>query len=153
MTTMPLEIGQEMTPSPLTVGSTQPLALAHRIMRDNRIRHLPVLESGKLVGIVTERDLHLLETLKDVDLDTVRVEEAMSGEPWIVERSTPVAEAVLHMANHKIGAAIVVDGGHVVGVFTTIDALRLLASLLAPAMSSTDRPTPPARRIAPPRAR
>lgn len=135
-----LDIGHQMTPSPLTVGRRQPLALAHRIMRANHIRHLPVLDGGKLVGIVTERDLHLLETLKDVDLDTVTVEEAMSAEPWVVERSTPVADAVAHMAEHKIGAAIVVEGGKVVGVFTTIDALELLATILkragAPQVSS-----------------
>lgn len=119
-----------MTPSPHTVGRNQPLAVAHRIMRDHRIRHLPVLESGKLVGVVSDRDLHLIETLKDVDPDKVRVDEAMSPEPYVVDRRKPLIEVVSEMVEHKYGSAIVLDEERVIGVFTVIDALRLLGELL-----------------------
>lgn len=57
---------------------------------EHQIRHLPVLDGGKLVGIVTQRDLHLVETLKGVDQQTVTVEEAMSQDVYTVEPETPL---------------------------------------------------------------
>lgn len=119
-----------MTPSPHTVGRNQPLSVAHRIMRDRRIRHLPVLDAGKLVGVVSDRDLHLIESLKDVDPENVRVDEAMSPDPYAIDRRSPVIDVVGEMLEQKIGSAIVLDDGRVVGVFTVIDALRLLGELL-----------------------
>lgn len=119
-----------MTASPHTVGRNQPLSVAHRIMRDHRIRHLPVLDAGKLVGVVSDRDLHLIETLKDVDPDKVKVDEAMSPEPFVVDRRKPLTEVVVEMVERKVGSALVVDEDRVIGVFTVIDALRLLAELL-----------------------
>ena len=56
-----------MTPSPLTIGRDQTLATAHDLMRKHDIRHLPVLDGGVLVGIVTDRDLHLVESLAGTD--------------------------------------------------------------------------------------
>ncbi len=50
-----------------TIGDEQPMSVAHQMMRDRGIRHLPVLHQGKLVGVVTDRDLRLVETLRDVD--------------------------------------------------------------------------------------
>ena len=123
-------IERYMTPSPHTVGRNQPLAVAHRIMRDRRIRHLPVLDAGKLVGIVSDRDLHLIETLKSVDPETVLVEEAMSPEPFVVNRGSTLFEVVEQMVEHKLGSAIVLDEDRVAGVFTVIDALRVLGELL-----------------------
>jgi len=124
-------IDRYMTPSPHTVGRNQPLSVAHRIMRDRRIRHLPVLDAGKLVGIVSDRDLHLIETLKDVDPEKVLVDEAMSPEPFVVPRGSMLSDVIEQLVEQKIGSAIVVDDGdRVVGVFTVIDALRLLGELL-----------------------
>ena len=119
-----------MTPSPHTVGRNQPLSVAHRIMRDRRIRHLPVLDSGRLVGVVSDRDLHLIESLKDVDPENVRVDEAMSPDPYTVDRRQPLIDVVADMVEQKIGSAIVLEEGRVVGVFTVVDALRLLGELL-----------------------
>lgn len=119
-----------MTPAARTIGADQPMAAAHRAMRARRIRHLPVLERGRLVGIVTERDLHLVETLRDVDPDRVPVEEAMTPDPYAVAPDTPLVEVVEAMARRKLGSAVVVDGGRVVGMFTVVDALQALAELL-----------------------
>lgn len=127
-----LTIRNYMTPSPITIGKDQPLTLAHEVMREHRIRHLPVLERGRLIGIVTERDLHLVETLRDVDPASVKVEEAMTPEPYAISPETSLEWVVSEMAEHKYGAAVVVDGRNkVLGVFTTVDALRSLQDLLA----------------------
>jgi acetoin utilization protein AcuB len=54
---MTLTVERFMTRSPLTIGQDQPLAAAHRMMREHRVRHLPVLDGGMLVGVVSQRDL------------------------------------------------------------------------------------------------
>lgn len=119
-----------MTTSPYSVGSEQKLSQAHKLMREHAIRHLPVLHGGKLVGVLSDRDLHLIETLRDVDPDKVLVEEAMSPTVYAVSPQTPLDEVVREMAHHKYGCAIVVDAGKVIGVFTTIDAMRVFAEML-----------------------
>jgi acetoin utilization protein AcuB len=121
-----------MTPAAHTIGLKRSLTDAHRLMREYQIRHLPVLDGGKLVGIVTERDLHLIETLKGVDPDEVLVEEAMSQEAFTVTPETTLADAAREMEKHRYGSAVVTRGGHVIGIFTTIDALRALSELAAP---------------------
>ncbi|MCS6916007.1 MAG: CBS domain-containing protein [Myxococcales bacterium] len=131
MTNHPPQVKQYMTPSPHTVRSDLPLAEAHRIMREHQIRHLPVLSGGELCGIVSQRDLHLIETLQDVDPEQVPVEDAMSQDVYTVSPDAPLQQVAAHMAQHRIGSAVVVDGMKVVGIFTSIDALAALADLLA----------------------
>lgn len=123
-------VAEFMTPAPHTIGYNQTLTAAHRLMREHRIRHLPVLKGGKLVGLVSERDLHLVETLREVDPDRVTVEEAMSSEPFTVSPDTPVETAASIMADQKYGSAVVVDRDQVVGIFTTTDALRATVELV-----------------------
>ena len=119
-----------MTTVPHSIGKDQTLERAHEVMRDHRIRHLPVLEGGKLVGIVTERDLHLVETFRDVDPREVRVEEAMSTHVYAVAPDTALDVVADSLAEHKYGSAVVIQNGKVVGIFTTNDACRALAELL-----------------------
>jgi acetoin utilization protein AcuB len=118
-----------MTPSPLTIGADQPLAIANELMRARRIRHLPVLRGGQLVGILSQRDIQLIAGLPAVDLTEVPVEDAMSNNIYSVGPDTPIKEVAATMAEHKYGAALVVEGRHVTGVFTTIDALNVLAGI------------------------
>jgi len=99
-------------------------------MREHNIRHLPVLHGGKLAGMVTVRDLHLVETLQDVNPEAVKIEEAMSSDPYVVAPTATLKEVAREMADRKLGSAIVVDGGKVVGVFTTVDALHALMDAL-----------------------
>ena len=113
-----------------TIGDEQPMATAHRLMRDKHIRHLPVLHQSKLVGIVTDRDLHLVETLRDVDPAKVAVSEAMTQDTYVVTPEASIDEVVSTMADKKLGSAVIVDHGHVVGIFTTVDACRAFADLL-----------------------
>jgi len=96
--TKPIPTVQEyMTTSPHTIGEDQPMAVAHRMMREFHIRHLPVLRGAKIVGLVSDRDLHMVETLKDVDPRTVLVSEAMSQDPYLVSPDTALDEVVATM--------------------------------------------------------
>ena len=123
-------IRDAMTPSPHTIGKDQTLEHASRVMREHEIRHLPVLDGGRVLGILSIRDVYLVETLADADPTKVTVEEAMSAEPYAVAPATPLKEVVAEMAEHKYGAAVVMEERKVVGIFTTVDALRVLASRL-----------------------
>jgi acetoin utilization protein AcuB len=125
-----LTVGDRMTLSPHSIGRDQTLHTAHALLRKHGIRHLPVLNGGTLVGVLSLRDLHLVETLPDVDPARVRVDEAMSQDVYAVSPRTPLRDVVSEMAERKLGSAIVMEGESVVGVFTTIDALDTLSELL-----------------------
>jgi acetoin utilization protein AcuB len=99
-------------------------------MRERGVRHLPVIDDGKVTGVVSQRDLYLLETLRGVDAARELVEEAMSSEPFLVEPDAALEDVAEAMASHRHGSALVVADGVVVGIFTTTDALRALATLL-----------------------
>ncbi len=120
-----------MTRSVHTIGTKSPLTEAHRMMNDHAIRHLPVLEGGRLVGMVSQRDLHLIETIKGVEPKEVTVEEAMSQDAYTVTPETPLASVAREMALHKYGSAVVLRGAQVLGIFTTTDALRALDTVLS----------------------
>ncbi len=119
-----------MTPAPHTIGVDQSLFRAREVMREHHVRHLPVLRAGRLVGIVTERDVDLVEALDELDERQVLVEEAMTSDVYAVRPEQALDAVVDHMAKHKLGSAIVAEGDRVLGVFTSVDALRLLAKEL-----------------------
>lgn len=119
-----------MTTQPHSIGQEQTMAMAHVVMREHRIRHLPVLTGGKLVGLLSDRDLSLLETLKDVDPTKILVEEAMTSNPYVVQPDTTLDEVVGAMAEHKYGCAVVMQNNKLVGIFTTVDACRAFAEML-----------------------
>lgn len=123
-------VRQFMTASPCTIAAGQTLAAAQRLMREHGIRHLPVVDDGLLVGLVSQRDVHFLESLRDVDPDVVTVDEAMTPDPFTVSPGAPLRRVVAAMAERKYGSAVVVHRHHVVGVFTTIDAMRALVEVL-----------------------
>ncbi len=119
-----------MTVGPVVIGKDRTLAEAHRVMRERNIRHLPVVDGAALVGVVSQRDLYLLETLKGIDPATEIVEEAMTPDPFTVPAEMPLEDVAAAMAERKYGSAVVVDRGAVIGVFTTVDALRALSVVL-----------------------
>jgi acetoin utilization protein AcuB len=123
-------VSEYMSTSTHTVGAEQPLSVAHRIMREHQIRHLPVLRGGQIVGLVSQRDLHLVETFKDSDPDEVAVEEAMSQDVLTVAPEACLADVVEMMSERKLGSAVVVRQHRVEGIFTTTDALHALARVL-----------------------
>jgi acetoin utilization protein AcuB len=121
-----------MTRSPHAIGAEQSLFRAKEVMRENRIRHLPVLRAGQLVGIVTDREVRLVDVLEDVNPRLVTVADAMETDVYSVDPQTPLENVAGDMASGKQGAAVVMRGQEVVGIFTTVDACRALASVLSP---------------------
>jgi acetoin utilization protein AcuB len=129
-----------MTALPHTIGRKQSLASAQETMRLKGLRHLPVLDGGRLAGVLSQRDAYFVETIAGVDPERVPVEEAMSVDVYSVAPDTPLLDVAAEMADHKYGCAIVTEGTHVVGIFTVVDALRALVAIIA---SSETNPTKP----------
>lgn len=100
------------------------------MMHDHAIRHLPVLTGGKLVGMITERDLGLVEALAGVDPTKVTVEDAMSTTVYSVTPDAQLDTVVSEMGTHKYGSAVIMQNEKVVGIFTTVDVCRALSDLL-----------------------
>ena len=115
-----------MKRKPYTIAATATLDDAHHLMRKHRIRHLPVISEGKLVGVVSVGDLYLMETLADVDPREVEVSETMSKKVYTVAPDDPLDKVAAKMAADRLGSAVVVEDDEVVGIFTTTDALRAL---------------------------
>ena len=126
-----MKIREVMTTDPCCIQRDEPLRNAHRLMRVRKIRHLPVLHDRQLVGLVSERDLFLLETVRSVDPEKEPVEEAMTERPFAVPPDTEVRDVVDEMLAKRYGSALVVERGEVVGIFTRADALRALRNLLS----------------------
>lgn len=123
-------VSHVMTAQPWTIERDASLRAAHALMQAHQIRHLPVLEDGELVGVVSERDLLVLEVSAGVDVDATRVDRAMTERPFIVTGDTALDEVVAIMSEHKYGSVIVMGRDGVEGIFTAVDACRVLAELL-----------------------
>ena len=134
-----------MTPSPHSIGADQTLALARVLMRKHKIRHLPVQRAGKLIGLVSSRDIDFVEALAGVDPEKVTVEDAMSQEPYCVQPNSPLDEVAIEMSRRRYGCAIVTKGEKLIGVFTTTDGMRLLGETLRRVAASAKKATPAPR--------
>lgn len=137
MEKMGLRLKDIMTREVQTVGRNDQLAVADNLMKQARIRHLPVLDSdGAVCAVVSQRDLFrgaLLRALgfggraEDKMLKQIAVKEIMSDQVHTATPDTPVAEAGRFMMERKIGCLPVVEGGKLVGLVTETDFVRLVA--------------------------
>jgi acetoin utilization protein AcuB len=129
-------ISRYMTIAPATIAADASLGEAVTTMRAARVRHLPVLDAGRLVGIVSDRDLELLTSLRAeaVSPPPLTVRDAMTTQIYTVREDAPMVDVVARMAEGRLGSAIVTRGDRIVGIFTTVDALLALREQL-------DRPT------------
>jgi acetoin utilization protein AcuB len=91
------------------------------------IRHLPVVEEGRVVGVVSNRDLGLAEALLLDESRDVAIADVMSADVYVVDPRANLGQVARSMAESKLGSAIVVERGNVVGIFTTVDALNALS--------------------------
>jgi CBS domain-containing protein len=96
-------------------------------MRRYGIRHLPVVDRGDLVGLVSERDLAFAERF--LEGREASVASMMARDPYVAVPSALLTDVCTAMARDKYGSAVIVDRGNVVGVFTAVDALRAIASM------------------------
>ncbi len=124
----PRTVREVMVIAPYLVQSNHPLVVAQKLMQEKHIRHLPVFNGRELVGVLAERALHA--ALERGNPATATVGAAELTPALVVGPEEPLAQAVRKMAKSRSDVAIVMDRDRAVGVFTTIDALGVLASLL-----------------------
>jgi acetoin utilization protein AcuB len=128
-----------MTTPVETIPRSECLLTAALILRRTGYRHLPIVEDGRLVGIITDRDIGRLSPsrLENISpeayntlLEETPLERVMTRDPLSATPDMPVVEAVALMHQKKLGCMPVVDGGQVVGIITVNDMLQLLHRLL-----------------------
>ncbi len=124
-----LTIASFMTVAPHTIRADQNVDTARRLMRQYKVRHLPVMDGQQVVGIVSQRDLGLFGGADGDEARLVLVSDIMTREVASVPPETPVAEAASEMARTRAGSILVERHGALLGIFTTTDALRVLARL------------------------
>lgn len=122
-------VSRYMSAPPITIDRKASLAKAHLVMREHGIRHLPVVDGGELCGIVSDRDLYFFEQAAGLP-PTTPVEDVMTERPFVVTCDTPLDEVVAIMGEKKYGSVVVAGKHGVEGVFTAVDACRVLAELL-----------------------
>jgi acetoin utilization protein AcuB len=123
-------ISRFMTRQPWTIRPHASLASAKAMMIEHGIRHLPVIDGDKLVGIVSERDVLRLERLEHLG-NHFTVEDAMTDDVYTAETDQPVDQVVEAMAENKYGSAVVKNRRYAVeGIFTTVDGMQVLADVL-----------------------
>jgi acetoin utilization protein AcuB len=129
-----------MTRDPITVTNKTPIDEALKVMRDNRVRRLPVVDGkGKLVGIVAEKDILYASPSPATSLSIheihylvskLTVAEIMTKNVFTVTHDTPLEEAAKVMADNRIGALPVLQDGELVGIITETDIFKAFLELL-----------------------
>jgi len=125
-----LTIDHYMSSSLIVISPAQPLSEAIRLMRLHDVRHLPVVSGKTFVGVISQRDIYLIQSLDTTEPCDVLVSEVMVPDPYTVEPDEGIARVAREMVRRKIGTAIVTHGEHLLGLFTTSDALLALAALV-----------------------
>lgn len=135
--TKPLAVRDVMSSEVQTLGRNDQLSIADDLMRQTRIRHLPVLdEEGDLAGIVSQRDLFRGAVVKALGygsgqqtkmLEMLLVKEVMTNEVVTTTPDAELREAANVMLQEKIGCLPVLEGGKLVGILTESDFVRLVS--------------------------
>ena len=130
-----------MTTAVITIEPDAPMKAAVEKILTGRFRRIPVVDQGRLVGIITDRDVR--QTLNspvlvrekaydDYVFHEVRVADSMTPDPLTIHPDAPVLEAVETMESRKIGGLPVVEDGRLVGIITESDLMHYLVKLLTP---------------------
>ena len=134
-----MRVSEWMTPAPLTVAPSTPIPKVQDLMLYRRIRHLPVVEDGRLVGIITDRDMRtvqpspatgLAEREMHYLLERLTVRAVMTRPVLTIAPHESLAEAVRLMLENRIGGLPVTEGDRVLGILTEVDLLRGFSTTL-----------------------
>jgi acetoin utilization protein AcuB len=135
----PIKVADKMVTEVITISEDQSLRDALELFQRHHIRQLPVLKGGDLVGILSDRDARRATPspisgagMDDYNriVDSTRVAQLMTRNPYSVTRSTPLRDAVKALYDRKHGAIPVVEGNKLVGLVTATDMLKHLYTLL-----------------------
>ena len=135
------EVRDYMTPDPQTLDVQSTLLDAALLLRRAELRHIPILENDRLVGVLTDRDVgrfapSMLVPLSPQEYNRVFEEtpvgKVMTRNPLSISPEAPLAEAVNLLYNQKLGCLPVLEQGRLIGIITVSDMLRVLYDQLGP---------------------
>lgn len=123
-----MSINEIMTVNPITLGQDATLHAAGSLMREHRIRHVPIVgEDKELLGLITQRDLLAVGS---AEAERNAVTEIMRRKVYTVSEESDMRSAALMMQEHKIGALPVLQDKKLVGIITDSDYVALAINLL-----------------------
>ena len=120
-------VADYMSRLPEEIDRREPLATVVRRMRAHEIRHMPVLDGPRIFGILSEHDALEAWRRHGATAGTTAVGDVCTREPLVVAPTDPVSAVAQRMVTRGVTSALVADGGVLVGIFTGVDALRILA--------------------------
>mgnify|MGYP005659946113 CR=1 FL=1 len=127
-------VSDAMTKVVLVMSPKESLREAYKLMKEHNIRHIPILENNRAVGILSDRDVLLcakLDEIGGVVVPDIPVEEAMSRHPYVCKAGTKVSEVIKVMKKMKIDSILVEGEARALsGLITSSDLMDLLDSLL-----------------------
>lgn len=135
-----MQVVERMKTKLVVASPTDSVAAAWRLLRQHQIRHLPVVEDGKLVGIVTDRDIRLVfpsaltSGRREQDphdaLEKVAVREIMTGQVVTVAPEASIVNVARLLLERRIGGLPVVQGSRLVGIITKTDILAAFVDVV-----------------------
>lgn len=125
-------VSEIMTPTPVCIEPGEGLASVEGVLNRLQVRHLPVVDEGRLVGIISERDLDPYRNVEGILSRAVLAGEIMSCRVTTVGPSSTLKEVIHEFLRHNVGALVVVREGtqNVVGIVSYVDVLRVVQDLL-----------------------
>ena len=135
-----------MSKNPVTIGPSVKLRTVNELMRANKVRHVPVVRNGKLIGIVTEKDIRYAmipekipgkKVPKGWNLDHLKVQDTMTKKTITISQDAQVEEAARMIYGNKIGALPVMKNTKLVGIISVMDILGVFIEMMGMLKSSS----------------
>ena len=119
-----------MTTQPFFIEKEKALYEAQKMMAENKIRHLPVVSDGEVVGIISDRDIKMAAGLIGSDPNKMTIGNVCHEDVYEVSPDAKLHEVAEEMAEKHYGCAVVVSNSKLVGIFTTVDVCRAIVDIL-----------------------
>jgi len=121
-----------MTPFPYSIELGASAREAQEIMQQHGIRHLPVIDDGQVVGMLSERDMNLAIGLRlgSNEKPSLLVADVCSSDAYVVSTEALLVDVLSEMVARQLGSAIILKDYKLAGIFTTIDACEKFAEFL-----------------------
>lgn len=124
------QVQKFMTTQPYFIDAAKTMKDAEKEMSQHGIRHLPVMDGGQLIGIVSDRDIKMASGLAGSEPGLLRVKDICHEHPYVVEPQAHLKEVAATMADKRYGSALVVQNGRLVGILTMVDICKALVKTL-----------------------
>lgn len=125
-----LAVEEFTTPSPVTATEEESIEQIENLMKLFEIRHIPIVKNGRVVGIISDRDLKVALGLSSREKIAIQASDIMVQNPVTVSAGSPLEDVAFEMSQKKIGCVIVNDeNDNFYGIFTVVDALNALVEI------------------------